>query len=306
MSASLTVDLVEAEVRACARRGSSPRPRSSGARSGCSPRPRAARSAAAPRGWARIALHRGRAEHVAVHAGPGRRARARGRWRRARLAVPATAMPPAPRAADLGRDLGLDDRVDSAARRVDLVRRRRVGVEVALGLAHRAHPRGDVERRACRRAGPPRTRCCRRRCRSPGSACSRRSAPAVAPRKVSRASSSPEIVRTSTPKRSRSTSTNSLAVLGVAHGAGRHGHDLLRTQCRSMISRYSARRRSHALHRLGRQPPGLVHALPETGHSWSAARAPRHARRAPAPRAGGWSSCRGRSRRLAGSSRRAT
>ena len=60
--------------------------------------------------------------------------------------------------------------------------------------------------------------------------------PAVAPRKVSRASSSPGIVRASRPKRSRTSSVNSRAVRGVAHRAGQHAGGARRSRVRRIAS----------------------------------------------------------------------
>ncbi len=56
------------------------------------------------------------------------------------------------------------------------------------------------------------------------------STPAVAPLNVRRASSSPEMVRTSTRWRCRSASTRSAALRGVAHCAGGHGDHPLRAE----------------------------------------------------------------------------
>ena len=96
----------------------------------------------------------------------------------------------------------------SARERVQLVGRRRVVVQVALGLAHDAGLGGDVEAPLARRAPttnsvePPPMSITERRRASP------RSRSLVAPRNVSRASSSPEIVRASRPKRSRTAAVN--------------------------------------------------------------------------------------------------
>ena len=126
-----------------------------------------------------------------------------------------------------------DRRGPSSAQRGQLLVVRRVAVQVALGVAHRAHAGRDVEVGVAARRARPRTRCCRRRCRSRASAVAGR-APAVAPRKVSRASSSPEIVRASMPKRSCELVAERRAVLGVAHGAGGDGDDLASAPRRSI------------------------------------------------------------------------
>ena len=174
-----------------------------GARSGCSPvtSRRSASGSAASIAQHALAGARGRA---------GSRARARGRTDRApgrsppaTVAVPATAIP-----CSIAARIAAGTSASTIRVRV---RRRapppRPGAggsacEVALGVADRAHARGDVEVRLARPAGRPRTRCCRRRCRPPASV-PVLAARAVAPRKVRRASSSPEIVRASMSKRSR-------------------------------------------------------------------------------------------------------
>ena len=116
------------------------------------------------------------------------------------------------RLVDLGShvlgDVAGEDAVDVVGERRELGGGGRVGVEVALGVAHGAHAGGHVEGRVRRRGARRRTRCCRRRCRSRASG--RRAAVRWwRRRKVSRASSSPEMTRGSTWKRRRRRSASS-------------------------------------------------------------------------------------------------
>ena len=114
--------------------------------------------------------------------------------------------------------------------------------EVALGVAHDADLGRDVEA-APRRARRRRARSSRRRCRSPAAASASAARAAVAPRKVSRASSSPVSVRASSPKRSRTARGELGAVGGVAHRGGHHGDACARSRARSIASRVVVERR---------------------------------------------------------------
>ena len=101
-------------------------------------------------------------------------------------------------AAHLARDLRLDDRRHLARHGRELLVRRRVVGQVALGLAHRARARRDVEGRGRRPARRPRTPCCRRRCRA--RAAGRRPAGGRSSRRGTRAAP-PRRPRSSAPRR---------------------------------------------------------------------------------------------------------
>ena len=85
-----------------------------------------------------------------------------------------------PAAIGLGGDRALDQVADVGGEVLELVRVRRVGAQVALGLADRARLERGVEVDLARRSRRS-ARSSRRRCRRPGSA-RRRAASAVAPR----------------------------------------------------------------------------------------------------------------------------
>ena len=137
-------------------------------------------------------------------------------------------------------------------------------MQVALGVAHRAHPRGDVEVGiaagvaghvlGAAAADVDHERLPRRAPR-----------PAVAPRKVSRASSSPEIVRASMPKRALDLVAELGAVLGVAHGAGGDRDHALRAEPVDRLAIVGERRR-HTAHGVVRQAAARLEPLAEPGH----------------------------------------
>ena len=107
--------------------------------------------------------------------------------------------------AHVGGDVGLHDRARVRRQRGQLGRGRGVAVQVAL-VAHRGH-RVETWNSGSPPGGRRRTRCCRRRCRSRASPRRRRGPRSL--RGTGRASSSPEIVRASRPKRRSISSRNS-------------------------------------------------------------------------------------------------
>ena len=177
--------------------------------------------------------------------------------------MPATAMPRDDRSrSSAGTSASMISRA-LAAQLAQLVLRGRVVVQVALGLADRAHA-GSRRGSPGRRPGAPITYSVLPPPMSITSAVSVRRRPAVAPRKVSRASSSPEMVRASIPKRSRRSSANSgpfsasrTALVATA---------TIRSAPWSSISRAVVLGdRHHALDRGVREPAGGVHALAQPG-----------------------------------------
>ena len=131
---------------------------------------------------------------------------------------------------------------------------------MALGVADDADLGGDVERDVAR-APRSRARSSRRRCRSraaarPALACAR----AVAPRKVSCASSSPLSVRASSPKRSRTVAANSPPL-----AASRTAEVITATAVRRAVLRdrrgVLGERCVHALARRLPEPAGGLDAL---------------------------------------------
>ena len=196
------LDAVEAERRQHLRAGSTTPATIVGARSGC--RPGTSRRSASGSAASRVEHARAAAPRVSTWPStrPGRRARAPRSIAAHDVGVPATAI-----AASTRSRTRAGTAASSVARtsRASASSSAGVGgsrVQVALGVAHDADLRRDVEARP-RRARRRRARSSRRRCRSPAAASGRRRARAVAPRKVSRASSSPLSVRASRPKRSR-------------------------------------------------------------------------------------------------------
>ena len=176
--------------------------------------------------------------------------------------------------------------------RLQLLRRGRVGVDVALAHAHHAGVQRDVEAGACARPRR-RTRWSRRRCRSRPSARSRPLAPDIAPRNVSWASSlaaqhagvEPEVL------------ADALGELGpvggVADGRGEHRDVRLAAVLVDL-----ARGTRAASRRPARRPPRRARRsrprLRPGASPASAARAPRRsrARRRRRRSAAAWSSCR--------------
>ena len=168
--------------------------------------------------------------------------------------MPATAMPRPPLArSSSGTSLAMIARTSCAQRaraRPAAAGRR----EVALGLAHRARPAATCGSPAPRRPGRPRARCCRRRCRSPACGSPPAARALVAPRKVSRASSSPGDRARVDAEALAQLGAELLAVLGVAHGARGHGHDALGAVPFDRLAVVRAARAQHALHRGVGQP----------------------------------------------------
>ena len=211
-----------------------------GARSGCRPRHLLA-LLEGHRGQPRedpLAFLAGSA--VAVDLGRGRRARGPGRSRPARSRCRPRRSPCwTARALRLGDGRG-EDPLHVVGQLPLLVLGRRIVVEVALGLAHDAGLGGDVEAHLVSRRRSP-SRSSRRRCRTRASAsrsCGSRSL--VAPRNVSRASSSPVRMWGSSPKRSLTVAGELLAVGRVAHRAGQHGQTPRRRRGARSSRRYPA------------------------------------------------------------------
>ena len=143
--------------------------------------------------------------------------------------MPATAIPAETSARTPAGHVGLDDRRRPRRRgSPTCVGGGGSSSQVALGLPHRARCGWRRGSAAARRGGRPRTRCCRRRCRSRASRSRRSARPAGGaeegqPRLLV-AGDRARVDAEALPQRG----AELLAVVGVAHRAGRHGHDARR------------------------------------------------------------------------------